>query len=65
METKVIAQYVKQLHDQCSFDTIGNLYFCEDLVDGTVPTVPPTDDRFIIGPIVNAFMFAGGRKLRL
>ena len=64
-ETRVIAQYVKQLHDQCSFDAIGNLYFREDLVDGTVRMVPTADDRFVIGPIVNGFMFAGGRKLRL
>ena len=29
-ETRVVAQYVKQLQDQCSFDMIGNLYFRKD-----------------------------------
>ena len=64
-ETRVVAQYVEQLRDQCSFGAIGNLYFREDLLDGAVRTVPTTDYRFVIGPIVTAFMFAGGRKLRL
>ena len=64
-ETRVLAQYVKQLNDQCCFDAIGNLYFREDLLGGTVHTVPTTDDKFVIGPTVTAFMFAGGRKLRL
>jgi len=64
-ETRLVARYVQQLYDRCSFDVIGNLYFREDLLDGTVRTVPTTDDRFVIGPIVTAFMFAGGRKLRL
>lgn len=64
-EARVVARYVKQLHDQCSFDVIGNLYFREDLLDKSVHAAPTTDDRFIIGPIVTAFMFGGGRKLRL
>ena len=64
-ETRAVAQYVKQLHDQCSFDAIGNLYFREDLSGRTMRTVPTTDGRFVIGPTVTAFMFAGGRKLRL
>jgi len=64
-ETRMIAGYVKQLHEQCSFDMIGNLYFSEDLLDRTVHTESTMDDKFVIGPIVTAFMFAGGRKLRL
>ena len=64
-ETRVVTQYVKQLHDQCSFDVIDNLYFCEDIPEETVRTLPVADDRFVIGPIVTAYMFAGGRKLRL
>ena len=64
-ETRAVAQYVKQLRDQCSFDVIGNLYLREDILDGTTRTLPTTDDRFVIGPTVTAFMFAGGRKLRL
>jgi len=34
-------------------------------VPPSVRAVPTTDDRFVIGPIVTAFMFAGGRKIRL
>ena len=64
-ETRVVARYVKQLYDQCSFDVIGSLYFYEDLLDGKAHTVPMADSRFVIGPIVTAFMFAGGRKLCL
>jgi aminoglycoside phosphotransferase len=64
-ETRVVAQYAKQLRDQCSFDMIGNLYFRDDFLDGAVRTEPTTDGRFVIGPVVTAFMFAGGRKLRL
>jgi aminoglycoside phosphotransferase len=63
--TRVIARYVKQLHNQCSFDVIGNLYFRHDIPNETVRTVSVTDDRFVIGPTVTTFMFAGGRKLRL
>lgn len=64
-ETRVVAQYVKQLHDRCSFDVIGNLYFREDLLDRKVRASQIPDDGFVIGPVVTSFMFAGGRKLRL
>ena len=63
--TRAVARYVKQLRDQCSFDVIGSLYFREDLLDRKVHTVPTADDRFVIGPIVIALMFVGGRKPRL
>ena len=63
-ETLVVARYAKQLHDQRSFDVIGNLYFREDLSD-RVRSVSTTGDRFVIGPIVIAFVFASGRKPRL
>ena len=56
---------MRQLHDQRSFDAIGNLYLREDLPDETVCTVPTTDDNFVVGPVVTTFMFAGGRKLQL
>ena len=46
----MVAQYVKQLYDQCSFDVIGNLYFCENIPDETVRTVPAAGDRFVIDP---------------
>ena len=54
-----------RFRDRCSFDAIGNLCFREDLSGGTARTVPTTDDKFVIGPTVTDFMFAGGRKLRL
>ena len=63
-ETAVVARYIKQLHDHCSFDAIGNLYFRKDLPDG-VRTVPTTDVRFVVGPTVTAFLFAGGCKPHL
>ena len=53
---RVVGQYAKQLRDGRSFDAIENLYLREDLSDGTVCTVPTTDERFVIGPIVTAFM---------
>jgi hypothetical protein len=63
-ETRMAVRYAKQLCDQCSFDAIGNLRFREDLSDGTVRTVPITDEEFVIEPIITAFMFASGRKHR-
>ena len=44
---------------------IGSVYFREHLLDGDFHAEPTTDDRFITGPAVTMFMFAGGRKLRL
>jgi len=64
-ETRVVARYVKQLYDHCSFDAIGSLYFHEDLLDRDAHAVPIMDGEFVIGPIVTAFMFAGGRKIQL
>ena len=54
-ETRVVARHVKQLRDKISFDMIGNLYFCEDLLDGTMRTVPTIADRLVIGVIVATF----------
>jgi hypothetical protein len=65
IETRVVARYAKQLRDLCSFDAIGNPYFRKDLSGGIVRTVPITDEEFVIEPIATAFIFAGGRKLRL
>ena len=50
--TRVVAQYVKQLQNRCSFDVVGNLYFREDLLDRKVCTLPTEDDKFVIGHIV-------------
>lgn len=54
-ETRVVARHVKQLCDKISFDVIGNLYFCENLLDGTMRTVPTIADRLDIGVIVATF----------
>jgi hypothetical protein len=58
-------RYFKKLQDRCTFDVIGNLYFREDLLDKCVRMVSTTDERFVIGPIVTGFMYAGGRKLHV
>ena len=67
-ETEVIAGFLRQLRDiRLPFPAIGNLYFREDIdaSNGEVRVVPTEDERYVIGPIVTPYMFAGGRKLRL
>lgn len=67
-ETKLIAEFARQLRDtQRRFAAIGNLYFREDInASGpTVRVVPTEDEKYVLGPIVTPYMFAGGRKLRV
>ena len=67
-ETKSIAGFVRQLWDiQPHFTAIGNLYFREDIdsSNAAVRTIPTGDEKYVIGPIVTPYMFAGGRKLRV
>ena len=67
-EAKVIAGFLRQLRDiQRPFPAIGNLYFREDIdaSNGAIRVVPTEDERYILGPIVTPYMFAGGRKLRV
>lgn len=66
-ETKVIAGFLRQLRDiQRSFTAIGNLYLREeiDISNAAVHVVPTDDEKYVLGPIVTPYMFAGGRKLR-
>lgn len=67
-ETKLIAGFVRQLRDvQRRSNAIGNLYFREDIdtSNAAVRVVPTNDEKYVIGPIVTTYMFAGGRKLRV
>lgn len=67
-ETELIAGFVRQLRDiQRRFTAIGNLYFREDVdtSNAAVRVIPTRDEKYVIGPIVTPYMFAGGRKLRV
>ena len=67
-EIEVIAGFVRQLRDiQRCFTAIGNLYFREEIKISNVGirTVPTEDEKYVVGPIVTPYMFAGGRKLRV
>ena len=66
--TAVTAEFLKQLRDiQSPFTAIGSLYFREDvdISNPAVRVVPTEDEKYVLGPIVTPFMFAGGRKLRI
>ena len=67
-ETKAIGGFLRQLRDiRRPFPAIGNLYFRKDIdaSNGAVSVVPTEDERYVLGPIVTPYMFAGGRKLRV
>jgi aminoglycoside phosphotransferase (APT) family kinase protein len=67
-QTKLIAGFVRQLRQiQPPFAVIGNLYFREDIDSSSaeIRVVPTEDNKYVLGPIVTAYMFAGGRKLRV
>lgn len=66
-ETKAIASFVRQLRELRPFDAIGNLYLRSDidLFNAALRVVPTEDDKYVLGPIVTPYMFAGGRKLRV
>ena len=61
--TKSVVTFVRQLRDLRSFTAIGNLYFREHIP--SVRVVPTDHENYVLGPIVNPFMFSGGRKLRV
>lgn len=66
--TKQIAGFARQLLDiQRRFTAIGNLYLWEDIdtLDVGVRVVPTDDKKYVLGPVVTPYMFAGGRKLRV
>ena len=65
--TKLVASFVVQLRGRRRFKSIGNLYFSKDLgrVGVVAHVVPTEDEKYVLGPIVIPYMFAGGRKLRV
>lgn len=66
--TKSIAGFVQQLRDiQRRFTAIGNLYLHGDIDtwNAAVRVVPTDDEKYVLGPIVTPYTFAGGRKLRV
>jgi len=66
--TKQVAGFVKQLRGiQPPFVAIGNLYFRADIeaLNAAAYVVPLEDEKYVLGPIVTTYMFAGGRKLRV
>lgn len=66
--TRSIAGFLGQLRDvrRC-FNAIGNLYLRGDIgaSNATAHVVPTKDEKYVVGPIVTPYMFAGGRKLRV
>jgi len=63
---KLVADFWRQLQEQ-RFTGIGNLYFRKDIdaFDRAIRVLPTKDEKYVLGPIVAIFMFAGGRKIRL
>ena len=66
--TRSVVGYVRQLRDlrRC-FTGIGTLYFREeiDTLKAPVRVVRAKDEKYVLGPLVTPYMFAGGRKLRV
>lgn len=64
-ETKVLAGFVRQLRDlRHHFAKIGNLYFREDIdsFKHTKYVSSMEDGKYVLGPIVTPYMFAGACK---
>jgi len=58
-----LGQLSKELRGKCRFDAIGSLYQPAELSEADLEVAVATDDSdFVIGPIVNSFIFAGKRK---
>ena len=66
--TRSVGGYVRQLRDlRRRFTGIGTLYFREDIdrFDAAVRMLRTEDEKYVLGPLVAPYMFAGGRKLRV
>ena len=66
--TRTIVGYVRQLRDlRRHFTGIGTLYFREeiDTFNAAVRVLPTENEKYVLGPLVTPYMFAGGRKLRV
>ena len=58
-----LGQFSKELREKCRFDAIGSLYQYAELSEADLKVAVATDNNdFVIGPIVNSFLFAGKRK---
>jgi aminoglycoside phosphotransferase (APT) family kinase protein len=58
-----LGQLSKELRGKCRFDAIGSLYQHAELSEADLKVAVATDNNdFVIGPIVNSFIFAGKRK---
>ncbi|KAG0128093.1 hypothetical protein HOY82DRAFT_566652 [Tuber indicum] len=58
-----LGQLSKELYEKCRFDAIGSLYQHTELSEEDLKVTVATDNNdFVIGPIVNSFIFAGKRK---
>ncbi|PUU82921.1 kinase-like domain-containing protein [Tuber borchii] len=58
-----LGQFSKELREKCRFNAIGSLYQRTELSEGDLKVSVATDyNDFVIGPIVNSFIFAGKRK---
>ncbi|CUS10384.1 unnamed protein product [Tuber aestivum] len=58
-----LGQFTKELREKCRFNAIGSLYQCTELSEGNLEVTVATDyNDFVIGPIVNSFIFAEKRK---
>ncbi|KAF8344493.1 phosphotransferase enzyme family-domain-containing protein [Amanita rubescens] len=65
--TRSVVGYVRQLRDLRCFTGIGNLYFREEIntFNAAVRVLCTEDEKYVLGPLVTPYMFAGGRKLRV
>ncbi|KAG0131796.1 kinase-like domain-containing protein [Tuber indicum] len=58
-----LGQLMKELRMKCRFDAVGSLYQRAELSEADLKVAVATDNsNFVIGPIVNSFIFAGKRK---
>ncbi|KAG0633585.1 phosphotransferase enzyme family-domain-containing protein [Tuber brumale] len=58
-----LGQFSKELRRKCRFDAIGSLYQRAELSEADLKVAVATGNSdFVIGPIVNSFIFAGKRK---
>ncbi|RPA89452.1 hypothetical protein L873DRAFT_1822816 [Choiromyces venosus 120613-1] len=64
--TKEVASCVLQMRALCRFDAIGSLY-CRGALEEEegVDVLDAKHDAYVIGPLVTAFFFVGGRRLKV
>ncbi|RPA96361.1 hypothetical protein L873DRAFT_1694551 [Choiromyces venosus 120613-1] len=64
--TKEVASCVLQMRASCRFDAIGSLY-CRGALkeEEGVDVLDARHEAYVIGPLVTAFFFVGGRRLKV